>query len=61
MAVYDKTMAEEAIITQILQRIARQYNCELEIDYETHTVNFIGDEEQRVQIAMELEKFFTCI
>jgi hypothetical protein len=60
MAKVDKSLEDEAIVTQILTRIANQYGCTLDIDYDTHTVNFIGDESKKIQIALELEKFFQC-
>lgn len=46
------------VIIMASAMIADKFNCQLEIDPETRTVNFIGDESQKHNIAIALAEIF---
>lgn len=61
MACFDPTMQEEAMVTQIIHRIARKHGCSVNIDYNTHTITFNGPEDVKLALAQELDQFFVNV
>lgn len=58
MAQYDDAFAEEAMVINILNSIADKFNCKVDIDLETHEIEFHCKDEDRLAIAAELDKYF---
>jgi len=51
-------MLDDALLIQTVQQLGEKYNVKVEIDFENFYVNFDGELEDELALAIELEDIF---
>jgi hypothetical protein len=47
----------DARFVNLMNHVAKKFGCTVEINWETHTINFEGPENMKTQLALELDKY----
>jgi len=53
----DLAEIRNAQLAQLVSRLAAQFGCTFEIDWQQHTICFEGPEDVKTKLAMELDKY----
>lgn len=58
MSTADWQNSEDMLVTQIIHHIARKHECNVDIDYDNHTIDFENCDDKKGEIARDIEEHF---